>query len=400
MPLASVGALVLAAAIAVAVAVPAWGWDERGPDGVPTGARWPAADRFAPFDAGAAWARVPVLDTPSSQLGCVARETARELREQRAEGTPLAQAGLFAELGVTLDDVLATLDLVDRVATEDRGAAYKRLEDPAWVASRFEARRWVPDRAAAKSRGVALATERDEIRLTKYLVYQVDGSPVRTDVYDTALWALPDDECCAADGAPLGPPGLRLKYDRQAVYAGVYAPGGESDGRAKPLVWLTRTAANQAQLQGSVEVAGLGPSPRMFNVHENNAIPYDPAVRDGNLQRRFWYFREVVGILGVEQIPLRPHASVAGDIWNLGLGKVLALEWDGPLGPEVHLVVLADTGGAFQPNLFQLDWLAGAFPSHEAFAAWEATMPSRVAASVLVRKPGVVEVGPHAGATP
>jgi membrane-bound lytic murein transglycosylase len=124
----------------------------------------------------------------------------------------------------------------------------------------------------------------------------------------------------------------------------------------------------------------------MYNVWRNNAIPYDPAVKDGNLQARYWYFRPVVGILGVEQIPLRPDAAVAGDVWNVGLGKLVALSWDGPYGPEVHLVVLADTGGAFQPNLFQLDWLAGAFPSAEAFADWEKTMPNRVRAAVLIRK--------------
>ncbi|MEZ4241056.1 MAG: MltA domain-containing protein [Myxococcota bacterium] len=355
-----------------ALAATAAAWDERGPDAVPTGRTVDAAARFVPGDPG--WDRPGLLpETASTEIGAVARETARELREQRAAGTVLADAGLFAELGVSLDDV----DLVDRTAREDRGAVHKRLEDPAWLAAHFDAWLWRSDTEGAAARDIAL--EPEQIRLTSYLVYQVEGRTARDADHDTPLYALPDAELAGA------PPDLRLKYDRPAVYAGVYLDG-EAAGAARPLVWLTRADANQAQLQGSVEVRTEDGRTRMYNVHENNGIPYDPAIRDGDRQRRFWYFREVQGILGIEQIPLRPRAAVAGDVYDLGLGKLVALRWDGERGPEVHLAVLADTGGAFQPNLFQLDWLAGAFPSAAAYQAWAATVPKRVEAAVLVRR--------------
>jgi membrane-bound lytic murein transglycosylase len=144
--------------------------------------------------------------------------------------------------------------------------------------------------------------------------------------------------------------------------------------------------ANEALMQGSVEVTLPDGTVRMFNVHENNGRPYDPAVKDPDLQARFWYFREVPGILGVEQIPLRPRAAVAGDVWNLGLGKVVALDWPTPSGPELRLAVLADTGGAFEPNLFQLDWLAGTFPDRAAWQRASEGDPKHVGASVLVRR--------------
>lgn len=361
--------------LAALVLATAWAWDERGPEGVPTGRTLDATHRFVATNPDRTRA---FFDTPSCELGLVARETARELREQQALGAPLAQAGMFEDLGISLDDVLATLDLVARVAVEDRGEFHHRLEDPAWIAEQFDVLTWVPDREAAAARQIEL--DADQIRLTSYLVFQLEGSLVRTDVYTTALYALPHDE---RDG---GPPGNRTKYTRQQVYAGVYDAGGEAEGQADPIVWLTRDAANQAVMQGSIEVRTADGLTRMFNVHENNGIPYDPAIKDGNLQPRFWYFREVVGILGVEQIPLRPHAAVAGDIWNIGLGKLVALDWDGPLGPETHLVVLADTGGAFQPNLFQLDWLAGTFSSRAAYDAWASAMPTRARAAILVRK--------------
>jgi hypothetical protein len=350
-------------------------WEERGPEGVPTGATVAVEERFQRTSVD--WTRV-FAETASSDLGFVAAGTARELREQISEGTPLGHVGLFEQLGLKIEDVLATLDFIVQVAEEDRGESYKRLEDPVWLAQNFDVYRWLPDRQAAKARKVELGE--DEIRLTQYLVFQVAGRTVRDDVHNTALYELPAEEIAG------GPPDIRMKYTRLDVYAGVFEEGGEAAGKARPLVWLTRELANQALMQGSIEVATEDGHVRMFNVHENNGIPYDPAVKDGNLQRRFWYFREVVGILGVEQIPLRPHAAVAGDVYNLGLGKLMALTWDMGRGPELHLALLSDTGGAFQPNLFQLDWLAGSFASKEAFEAWEQTMPSRVQAAVLVKK--------------
>jgi hypothetical protein len=88
----------------------------------------------------------------------------------------------------------------------------------------------------------------------------------------------------------------------------------------------------------------------------------------------------------MKKIPLRAEAAVAGDVYNVGLGKIVCLETDTEAGRELRLVVLADTGGAFEPNLFQLDWLAGTFPDHAAYQAWAAAAPSRVRASILIRK--------------
>jgi hypothetical protein len=51
--------------------------------------------------------------------------------------------------------------------------------------------------------------------------------------------------------------------------------------------------------------------------------------------------------------------------------------------------VLADTGGAFQPNLYQLDWMAGVYPSHEAFLAATARIPERVGAAAVVPRAAV-----------
>jgi hypothetical protein len=79
---------------------------------------------------------------------------------------------------------------------------------------------------------------------------------------------------------------------------------------------------------------------------------------------------------------LAPRAAVAGDLANLGLGLVLALD----SGTETRLVVLADTGGAFAQNLFQLDLYSGVFPDQETYARETADLPDQVDAWVLVAR--------------
>ena len=365
-----------AIALGLTLSTGALGWDELGLDGVATGRTVDPSDHFVPGDA-AGW-HEHRLTTAPLDLGMVAAATADTLRRLRASGAPLAQPAMFSELGVSIDDVLATLDLVARTAFEDLGRPRQRLQDPRWVAEHFSVLHWRPDREGAAAREIELTDA--EIRLTKYVVYSVEGSRARTDTYDTALYAVPSDE---VDGEP----GVRMQLTRMDVYAGAFAPGGVAEGLAEPIVWLTREQSNQALLQGTVHVRFADGTTALFNVHKNNGRAWQPGQKDQNLQDRYWYFREVDGILGLEAIRLRPQAAVAGDVFNVGLGKLVAIEWPAPEGPELRLVVLADTGGAFQPNLFQLDYLAGTFPSAEAYAAWSRGTPTRVAASILVRRP-------------
>ena len=359
----------------------ALGWEERGLDGALTGRHLEPSAFFAPHSP--KWKRHLVVTAPLD-LGLVAAHTADTLRRLRATEDPLATAGLFGPLGVSLDDVLATLDLVARTAFEDRGRHRQRLQDPRWIAAHFQALQWIPDRQAAEGRGIPLTN--DEIRLTKYVVYSVAGSRERTDEYNTALYAIPADEL-AEEEPPSSVDLIRMQLTRMDVYNGAFDEGGRFEGQAAPLVWLTRDGSNQALLQGTIEVTFEDGVRELFNVHRNNGLAWQPNQRDLDQQPRFWYFRKVQGILGVQGTALRPKAAVAGDVYNVGLGKLVALEWPTKRGPELRLVVLADTGGAFQPNLFQLDYLAGTFPSKDAYLAWAADTPARVPASILVRRP-------------
>lgn len=347
-------------------------WDERGINGEPTGRQIAAAERFVPHDP--SWAGVMVPTSPQD-LGMVARHAASNLRRLQGTTSPLADVGLLAELGITIDDVLRTLDHISRVAYEDRGAPVQRLQDPKWLAEHFEALHWQPDLERAKARKLDLSD--DAIRLTKYVIYTVEGSAERTGRFNTALYAAP----YRVNGKE---PDIQYSLTRMDVFAGAYEPGGVAAGRAKPLVWLTRDAVNQALLQGTIQVQLPGAAPRLYNVHVNNGRAWQPGTGDQSKQPRYWYFREVDRIFGVEQTALRAEAAVAGDVYNLGFGKLVAIEWPSEEGTELRLAILADTGGAFQPNLFQLDWLAGRFASPQAFSNWVRSTPTRVRASILV----------------
>ncbi|MEZ4322783.1 MAG: hypothetical protein R3F61_35270, partial [Myxococcota bacterium] len=252
----------------------------------------------------------------------------------------------------------------DRLRTLDHLAKGGALE-----LAGFRAWRWTPDAEGARAAKLALT---DRIRLTKYLIYESAGSPERTDTFDTALYAAPTGE-------------EARQLTRQAVFAGAYEPGGAHAGEARPLVWMSRRDVNRAILQGSVQVRFADGTSRMLNVHVSNDVPYDRTIRDPNLQGRYWYFREVEGFRGygdTDKIRLEPGVTVAGDVFGLGLGTVLLVS-DGTVG---RVVVLADTGGAFQPNLYQLDWFAGVFPDHAAYEAGTAHLPTKAEAWVLVAR--------------
>lgn len=354
------------------------GWTVRGPDGAPTDRSVDAARLFAP----AAWPGGSVSTDPAA-LGQAAASALAWLREEAGRDPAAAHAGLLGEHGVTLERVEATLAFVARVAAEDARLPAQRLQDPAFWAEHFELYAW---------RASAWGNPDDRVRLTKYLVWQVEGSLDRTERYNTALYAVPEDEAglslAEADARKAGL--LRYRYDRPAVLSGVYEAGGEAEGRAFPLVYLSREDALQAQLQGTIEARLEDGRARLFNVDRPNGFAY---VKGASLesQPRYWYFRPVDGLYGYgpsaeRRVRLVEGVSVAGDVYNLGVGKLVALSWSTPAGRQVRLAVLGDTGGAFQPNLGQLDLLAGTFPSRAAFQDATAGIPDRVEAGVVVLK--------------
>jgi hypothetical protein len=309
--------------------------------------------------------RCAVLAEPSA-LASVAADLLRWMEANPTDpalAVPvLGGVGSWAQLRATLA----------WIATTAR-AEPQRLEDPLFLSQHLQFRRWVPDREAAAARGVSLGPS--EIRLTKYLAWRADGRRTRERGFDCALYAVPADDA------------LRLRFTRREVLDGAYEPGGSAAGQARPLVWLPRAGVHEALLQGTVVVAFPDGTSATLNVHQNNGMAWNPAfAREPERQDRLWYFREVSGLLGYgtdDKVALQPRVSVAGDVESLGLGGLFALAWGEGSAERMRLVLLADTGGAFRPNLFQLDWLVGTFATKAAFEVEAAAMPDRVRAWAL-----------------
>ncbi len=329
-------------------------WELRGPNGEATSSQIEATSVFSPEPLSAA----RVLTDPPA-LRRVATDTLRYLR---AHPDDAAQATMLSELGITPERLWRTLELV-------ASATDAELLDPAWFAARFDLLRWTPPPGG---RTAKLGLAPGELRLTRYLVVQVDGREVPDATYTEAIYADP--------GEP-----SRSRYTRREVMEGAYDKGG-----ATPLAWLREEHVHDAIMQGSVQVTFPGGASRLYNVEASNGIPYQGGKR-GRDQDRYWYFAEVpaprgYGVAGGDHVLLEAGVAVAGDVYNLGLGRLVAIQHPASEGTVLRLAVLADTGGAFQPNLSQLDWFGGAFPTHAAlYAAWK-DLPDRVSAGLLVAR--------------
>jgi len=335
----------------------------RGADGQPLPQTVAAAALLRP---GAPWVHARPTATDPAALGRVAAGAAAWLA--RHPDDPAAQPGLLAAAGASPVRLRETLAAVAALAAADAGADRPRLRDPAFLAAHFEALQLCPGAAGAPPRAGSDVHD-GKLRITRYLVRQLEGRPTPAGAFRCALYADPG-------------PGVRAAATRAGVLAGAWDRAG-----AQPRVYLTEAGLDDAR-QGTVEVRTPDGATALYNVDQNNGHAYDPREKDPARQRRYWSFRRVDAVLGYgppgDKLPLEAGAVVAGDVMNLGLGALLALEADD--GPR--LVVLADTGGAFVGNLHQLDYLGGAFPSHAALYAATAALPQRTRVALLLWRGG------------
>lgn len=322
---------------------------------------------------------------PSHRISTVPMKLLQVLRNTRqyfqdfSETDPITQReGILAIKGVTLPQVLTTLDFMIATLTEDISSKRPiRLQDPAFIHRHFRVIQWLPYNPRNP-------TQTEELRLTNYAVFTHRGSRTRTDTYNTALYALPPR-------LPDQPEDLFYRrFTKQQVLAGIFEPGGSFYGRVQPLAYLTRAAFEDALMQGTILVHFEEGGQAFFNVDRNNGIPFAKGVSPSE-QRRYWYFREVAAIKGYgntieNKINIEPEVTFAGDVWNIGLGRVVVIEDTRGKQPKLRLGVIADTGGAFVPNLYQLDFLAGIFPNRATYQAATRRLPDRVRAYILIKK--------------
>lgn len=282
-------------------------------------------------------------------------------------------SGLTAGVNVSLLRVKQTLDYVCDVYHEDvKDNVSSRLNDAEFLKQHFEFILWQPDKAKANQVAKQSTNEiktrllkgipEDSLLLTKYYTKLLTGSESKTAYFSQALYKLPHDEqgLSLEQAEDKKTQLTRFKYTRQQIIQGALL----KHNLAKPLIWVSEEALHDVLLQGT-GVLKVNGETRYFNVHRNNGIAYDYHIGKRE-QARYWYFSEVPSILGYgknieEKIPLVPYVSLAGNVKQLGIGKLVLLSYQARSSTSSHLAILADEGGAFDDNLFQLDHLVGSY---------------------------------------
>lgn len=266
-----------------------------------------------------------------------------------------------------------------------------KMNNPDFIKQNFEFIRWYPDTQRAQqlsaNKPLLKNLPEDRILMTKYYVHLANASTTKSIKTPYALYGLPaDEQGMTLEQAELKSELMRFKYGKQAILAGTL------DHQSVPaLAYLSRTDLESALLQGTVVVDFGTTTKKTFNVHRNNNISYD-RTKSPYQQERYWYFKEVDGIKGYgkdadHKITVNPEVTFAADLNQLGLGKLLLIQYRDKTGTTVSRAgIFADTGGAFADNLYQVDYLAGSYSGINAFSQATRQLPDYVDAYFMVVK--------------
>jgi len=329
---------------------------------------------------------------------CIVAENTEHYLKNNPEDIFAVHAGTILDKEISLKKIEQTLAFICKTYREDvQAKRQSRLHDNKFILEHFKFYRWSPDIKTAqeiakkstnaiKSRMLNAIPEK-QIFLTKYYTKLLTASATKTKKYDQALYALPYDEAgLSLSQAELKKANLtRFQYTRQQVIAGILA----EKKLAKPLVWLTEEALHDVLLQGT-GVLNVGGEQRFFNVHRNNGISYNYSIGKRE-QARYWYFAEVPSIMGygkelTSKIEIKPQVTFAGNVADLGLGKLFMVSYQHNNQQTSRMGVLADQGGAFDDNLFQLDLLVDSYRGWQDYHQANKTLPDYAKAWLMLLK--------------
>lgn len=322
-----------------------------------------------------------------ADLCLVATNTLKYLNKGSQYDPVAIKDGILARYGHSVTRTQKTLAFICQVQAEDKASGANRLADPEFIQRHFEMVRWLPDKHQSRQfeQGKPLLQNipDDKILLTKYYIKLAQGADKKTGETPHALYSLPVDErdLSFVEAEQKKQSLIRYRFTKHQVLAGIL----DKNNWATPLLWLSRADLEDTLMQGTARVDTVTGS-RYFNVHRNNGIGYERGLPKEQ-QKRYWYFKETPGPLGYGKdadykIPVLPFATVAGDIQHLGLGKLIMLSHNN----EHRLVILADTGGAFEHNQYQLDYLGGYFKNWQDYRKTYKTFPDYFEARFLAVK--------------
>jgi hypothetical protein len=300
--------------------------------------------------------------------------TRKYFQDYSSADPDILRPGILTAQGVTVPDVLKTLDFMVAVLKEDiANNRATRLQNPKFINSNFRVIKWTAYNPKDK--------KQKQLRITKYAVFTHPGSRKKTSTFNTPIYSLKEN----ANNDK-----FYTRYTKQDVLSGIYEPGGKEFGKVQSLAYLTRTGLEEALMQGTILINFTDGYQAFFNVDRNNGMSYVRGLK-ATAQKRYWYFREVNAIKGYgykidAKISIKPGVTFAGDVLNVGLGKVIVIEHTKGGRKHLQMGVMADTGGAFLPNLYQLDFLAGIFKSQKEFGQNISQLPEYATAYFLIKK--------------
>ncbi|MBN4001841.1 hypothetical protein [Nostoc sp. LPT] len=300
--------------------------------------------------------------------------TRKYFQDYASEDPDIMRTGVLATQGVTVTDVLKTLDFMIAVLKEDTANnRATRLQDSKFINTNFRVIKWSAYNPKSK--------QQKQLRITKYAVFTHPGSRKKTSTFNIPIYSLKDNS---------NNDKFYTRYTKQDVLSGIYEPGGREFGKVNTLAYLTRNGLEEAIMEGTILINFTDGYKAFFNVDRNNGIAYIRGLK-ATAQKRYWYFREVDAIKGYgykidAKISIKPGVTFAGDVLNIGLGKVIVIEHTQGGRKHLQMGVIADTGGAFLPNLYQLDFLAGIFKNKKEFGQNISQLPDYATAYFLVKK--------------
>ncbi|MDB9437549.1 hypothetical protein PN450_12255 [Dolichospermum lemmermannii CS-548] len=318
---------------------------------------------------------------PNNPINCnqadlltVLTNTRQYFQKYSQEDPDIQRTGILVTQGVTVKDILKTLDFMIVVLEEDiSNKRTTRLQNPNFINANFRVIKWSahnPENPQQK-----------QLRITKYAAFIHAGSRQKTSTYNTPIYAINEE---------VSQEKFYTQYTKQDVLSGIYEPGGKEFGKVKPIAYLTRSGLEAALMQGTVLVNFTDGTKEFLNVDRNNGMSYIRGLK-ATAQTRYWYFKEVDAIKGYgykidAKISIKPGVTFAGDVLNIGLGRIIVIEDNQSGQKRLKMGIIADTGGAFLPNLYQLDFLAGTFTSERAFEQYIQKLPEYTNAYILVKK--------------
>lgn len=318
-----------------------------------------------------------------------AKSALRYFKNINNEDKEIIAPKVFSQKIMTSGQVKNTLGFIISSIEQDlKKGARPRILNTHFLERNFKFIKWSGDYKSAEKNNVKIPENLDngkiprgEIRLTNYAAFVLNGSDKKTSRFPYALYSIK-----SKDFEVKG----RFSYTKQDIFDNALH-NKINKNKVIPLAWLGKKDLETALMQGTTYIKMPDNRRRLFVVDKNNGFSYDKKIKNPSEQKRYWYFKEVTdsSYFKKKGVHLGHGGAIfAGDIYNVGLGKIVAIRYKNPCTKkyEIRLGILADSGSALINNLYQLDLFAGVFDSKYKFKNWLQQIPNTVEAYILVKK--------------